>query len=99
MLPVAAHALLQSIDILARGAANFSRRCVQGLEATPASGAQVGNGLMTVTALVPLVGYEAAAAVAKEAAASGGTVAEAAARLTGLSAAALAAALDPVSMV
>jgi fumarate hydratase class II len=54
---------------------------------------------MVATALAPVIGYDAAAAIAKEAAASGETVREVALRRTDLGAERLQAILDPRLMV
>jgi fumarate hydratase class II len=77
MLPVAAYALLQSIDLLANSCTNFSRQCVKGLVATSRGPEMVNKGLMTCTNLVPYIGYDASAKIAKKASATGRTIAEA----------------------
>jgi fumarate hydratase class II len=77
MMPLIAHALLQSIEILARVTAAFDRNCVAGIEANEERMRElVERSLAMVTALVPKIGYDAAAALAKEAMASGRTVRE-----------------------
>ena len=98
MMPVAAHNLLESIELLAAGAANFSERCVKGLRATERGPQTVARGLATATALAPVIGYDAAAAIAKEAAASGRTVREVARAKTDLSEEDLDRILDPAKM-
>jgi fumarate hydratase class II len=99
MLPVAAYALLQSIDLMSSGCRNFARQCIKGLVATSKGPDMVNQGLMTVTNLVPHIGYDAAAKIAKKASASGRTVAQVALEETSLSAAELATILDPLTMV
>ncbi len=99
MMPVIARNLLESIELLAAGARNFSRQCVEGLAATPNGPAAVARGLAICTALAPEIGYDAAALIAKVAFQTGRTVSEVAAERTGLSAADLERLLDPVSMV
>ena len=99
MQPLAAHCLLQSIELLANGSANMARRCIAGVVATQAGPRLLDRGLMSCTALVPLIGYDAAAGVAAEAAASGRTVREVALERTGLGEARLAEVLDPVRLV
>ncbi len=74
MMPVAAYNLLQSISLLAASANNFAEQCVKGIEATDVGPAMVEQGLMLGTALAPSIGYDAAAAIAKEAAATGQTI-------------------------
>jgi len=98
MMPVAAHNLLESIDLLAAAAANFSEQCVKGLSATERGPQMVERGLAIATALAPVVGYDAAAAIAKEAAASGRTIREVAAEKTELTPEELERILDPAAM-
>ena len=98
MMPVAAHNLLESIDLLAASADNFADQCVKGLKATETGPQMVERGLMLGTALAPAIGYDAAAAIAKEAAASGGTIREMALERTELSGEELDVLLDPVKM-
>ena len=76
MMPVAAYNLLQSISLLAASANNFAEQCVKGIEATDVGPAMVEKGLMLGTALAPAIGYDAAAAIAKEAASTGQTIRE-----------------------
>ena len=85
MFPVAAHNLLESIALLAASARNFADQCVKGVIATDRGPDMVERGLMLGTALSPAIGYDAAAAVAKEAVASGRTIREVARETTGLS--------------
>jgi fumarate hydratase class II len=98
MLPFAAHNFVQSIEILAAATRNFSERCVHGLKATEHGPEMVERGLATCTGLVPLIGYDASAAIAKQAAKSGRTVREVARETTSLTAEQLEAALDPFKM-
>jgi aspartate ammonia-lyase len=66
--PLAAHSLLESLDLLARGCDILRRHCVAGIRADEARcRAQVENGTAAATALLPLVGYERAGALAEEA--------------------------------
>ena len=98
MMPVAAHNLLESLDLLASSADNFSNQCIKGLKATETGPQMVERGLMLGTALAPAIGYDKAAQIAKEAAASGSTIRETALERTELSAEDLDALLDPVKM-
>ena len=60
-MPLIAHSLLESLDLLARACAILRRHCVEGLEADEARcRAQVENGTAAATALLPLLGYERA---------------------------------------
>ena len=98
MLPFAAHNLVQSIEILGAAARNFAERCVRGIAATDAGPRLVERGLAICTGLVPLLGYDAAAAIAKQAAKTGRTVREIARETTSLTTEQLDAALDPFKM-
>jgi fumarate hydratase class II len=98
MMPVMAHNLLTSISLLAAVSRNFARQCVQGLEATATGPEMVERGLMLATALAPVVGYDAAAEIAKEAARTGKTVREVAMARGVLPAEKLNEILDPAPM-
>ncbi len=98
MLPLAGYHLLQSIELLASSSRNFAQRCVAGIEATARGSELVEQGLAIVTGLVPQIGYDAAAAIAKVAAATGKTVREVATEKTELTPEQLDAALDPFKM-
>ena len=76
MLPVTAVALLESVTLLGAAAANFSERCIEGLTATARGPQLVEQGLMLATALAPVIGYDEAATLAKEALKSGRTIRE-----------------------
>jgi fumarate hydratase class II len=96
MMPIMAYDLLESIALLAAASRNFDQKCVRGLEANrERAGAFVEQSLAMCTALAPEIGYESAAAIAKEAFASGKTVREVAAAKGGLSEAQLQVLLDP----
>jgi fumarate hydratase class II len=97
MLPVTAAALLESITLLAAAARNFADRCVAGIVATDRGPALVEQGLMLATALAPEIGYDAAAALAKEAFKTGRTIRELATE-RGIAAGRLDELLDPASM-
>ena len=98
MMPVAAHNLVQSVEILGNATQGFAERCVRGTLATERGPQMVEQGLAICTGLVPYVGYDKAAAVAKEAAKTGRTVREVAAATTGLTREQLDAALDAIKM-
>jgi fumarate hydratase, class II len=98
MMPVAAHNLLTSIELLAASAANFSEQCVKGLQATDRGPEMVERGLMLATGLVPAVGYDAAAEIAKTAARTGRTIREVAREKTKLVEEELDGLLNPVRM-
>jgi len=98
MMPLAGHGLVQSIEILGAAARNFAVQCVRGLEATERGPDLVERGLAIVTRLVPRIGYDLAAEIAKEAAKTGRTVREVAAVRSGLSPKELDEILDPFKM-
>jgi fumarate hydratase, class II len=85
MLPVIAHNLLQSIELLASTADNFTDQLVAGLKATDRGPALVEQGLMLATALAPEIGYDKAADLSKEAYKTGKTIREVAREKTDLS--------------
>jgi fumarate hydratase, class II len=96
MMPVMAHNLLSSIDLLARGAQVFSERCVRGLEADrERCERNLEQSLALCTPLAPVIGYDKAAAIAKKAHATGRTVREVASELSGLPGDQLEKLLDP----
>jgi aspartate ammonia-lyase len=60
-MPVIAHCLLENLDLLARADQMLCEQCVNGIEADEARcRATVENSTATVTALVPVLGYERA---------------------------------------
>ena len=77
--PLIAHNMLQSIRLLADGMASFDRHCVQGIRANRERlGELMERSLMLVTALVPHIGYDKAAEIAKRASHDGTTLKQAA---------------------
>jgi len=98
MMPVAAHNLLESIDLLSNAAVNFARKCVNGLEATGKGPEMVMQGLAVGTALAPIIGYDAAAGIAHEASMSGESIRQVALRMTDLTEEQLDEILEPLSM-
>jgi fumarate hydratase class II len=68
MMPLMAYDLLFNIEALANASELLASRCVAGIEADPERCARLLEGsLVLVTALVPALGYDVAASVAKEA--------------------------------
>ena len=98
MMPVAAYNLLQSIELLASATNNLADQCISGLKATSRGPEMVERGLAIVTSLVPRIGYDASAAIAKEAQSTGKTVRDVASARTDLSEQELDEILDPASM-
>ncbi len=77
--PVMAHAVLESVRLLADASRSFTEHCVEGLDADrDRIAANLDADLMLVTALAPHVGYDTAAAIAKQAHRDGSTLREAA---------------------
>jgi fumarate hydratase, class II len=77
MMPVIAQNLLDSIDLLASASRLLADRCVSGITTDPARLRRLAESSPAiVTALNPLIGYEAAAAVAHDALQSGKTIRE-----------------------
>jgi len=68
MMPLIAYNLLQSIRLLASAVANFSERCLKGLEADPLRCEEmIEKSLALATTLTPEIGYDKAARIAKKA--------------------------------
>jgi fumarate hydratase class II len=96
MLPVAAHNLLEAIELLAKAARVFARRCIHGMEAdVEKCAANVEKSLAMCTVLAPVIGYDQAAKIAKIAYETGRTVREVAQEISGLDRERLDALLDP----
>ena len=77
MLPVIAHNLLQSIKLIGASARMFTEKCIEGISANEARcKASIEKSLAMCTTLAPVIGYEQAATIAKEAYATGKTVRE-----------------------
>ena len=74
-IPMVAHNLLQSIRLLTTGVEVFTERCIKGITANrEVCAANIEKSLAMVTGLVPHIGYEKAAAIAKIAYKTGRTV-------------------------
>jgi fumarate hydratase class II len=77
MMPVMAHNVLESIGLLAASVMNLTDRCIIGIRANvERCNELIEQSLAMVTALVPEIGYDAAAAIAKESYRTGKTVRE-----------------------
>ena len=99
-IPLIAYALHESIQVLAAGARQFADGCVVGLEVDEARCRElVDRSLMLVTALTPHIGYDAAAAVAKEALVTGKTLRDVVLAKDLMQVKALDTALDPTRML
>jgi fumarate hydratase, class II len=85
--PLIALDVLDSITLLADAMASFARHCVQGIVADTARTQELlERSLMLVTALVPHIGYDRAAAIAKHAHRQGIALRDAALAVGGVSA-------------
>jgi fumarate hydratase class II len=99
MMPMMAHNLLESVRLLTSAANVFADRCVAGIEANQERcGELVEQSLAMCTSLAPLIGYDNAAAIAKEAFKTGKTVREVALEKGVLGEDELAKALDAMGM-
>jgi fumarate hydratase class II len=99
MMPVMALRLLEEITFSASVVKAFTEKCVVGIEANKERCEEmIEKSLAMVTALVPVIGYDAAAKIAKEAFTTGKTVREVALAHKVLPPEKLAKVLDPWRM-
>ena len=95
MMPVLAHNLIESAELIGSVADAFREKCVVGIKANEARAAMLlDQNISIVTALAPKVGYDKSAEIAKKAFATGSGVREVALEVTGLPAAELDRLLD-----
>lgn len=100
MMPLMAHNVLQSIQILSNGSRVFALRCVAGIEAdSEKCQAMLEQSLALATALVPGIGYDKAAEVAKRAFETNRTVREVAQELIAADRTTLDQLLDPANQI
>ena len=98
-MPVMIDAVLESIRLLANSAGVFVDKLLEGLEVNEERcRALIDESLMTVTSLAPKIGYEEAAALAKEAFRTGKTIRQQCLDKKVLSAEELETLLDPDAM-
>ena len=77
MLPVMAHSLLETIELLTSGTAVFDQKLISELEAnTEKLEENIQKNSILVTALVPVLGYDKSAEIAKEAISQNKTIKE-----------------------
>jgi fumarate hydratase class II len=99
MMPVMAHNILESIRLLSASSVNMADRCISGIEVNKERCDElVEKSLALCTALAPEIGYDAAAAIAKESYKTGRTVREIAMAKKILPAKRLKEILDPLRM-
>ncbi len=98
-MPLMASVLLESAELMARCVDIFTKRCVEGLKANREKcESSVEQSLSMVTSLNPHIGYEKAAALAKEAFKTGKTIRELCIEQNVLPPETLEEALDPMKM-
>ncbi|MEE9394823.1 MAG: class II fumarate hydratase [Planctomycetota bacterium] len=98
--PMMIHNLLESIGLLADGSESFNDRCLSGIEPRlDVIEDKLARSLMLVTALNPVIGYDQAAKVAKEAYHSDRTLKEVVLEMKLLSAEEFDKAVDPGQML
>ena len=99
MLPVIAYNLLESVALLARACSVLADKAIAGFSVNEAHVAElVGRNPILVTALNPVIGYEAGAKIAKRAYAEGRRVKDVATEMTRLTPEELNRLLDPRKM-
>jgi fumarate hydratase, class II len=99
MMPIMAHALLQSIALLGRASDVLAEKCVAGITANEERCRELLEGnLSLATALAPKIGYDLAASIAKQAFKEGKTARNAARESSGLDEAELDELLDARAM-
>ncbi|MAW59730.1 MAG: hypothetical protein CMJ94_02720 [Planctomycetes bacterium] len=98
MLPLVGCNVLESCRLLSAACLSLNERCLAGARPTDSSAARVAQNPILVTALVPKIGYEAAAALAKEAARTGRSLRELAAEHTELQPDEIDTLLDPARL-
>ncbi len=95
MMPVLAHNLLESAELIGAVCDAFREKCVEGIEANEDRAAELlSKNIIIITALAPKVGYDTAAEIAKKAFATGRGVKEVALEMEVLPADELERALD-----
>jgi len=98
-LPLIANNLLESVGLLSAVSRLLADRVIAGLEVRrDVVGAALERNPILVTALNPVIGYEKAAAIAKQAYREGRPVLEVAVEATGMAEAKLRALLDPLAL-
>jgi aspartate ammonia-lyase len=99
MMPVIAHNLLQSMEILTSALTALTERCVRGITADEQRARHYfESSVGMATVLNPLIGYEAAAKVAQESARTGETIIDVVRRKKLLSDEQIASLFDPATL-
>ncbi len=90
MMPVLAHNLIESAELIGSVCDAFREKCIVGIEANEERAAMLlDQNISIVTALAPKIGYDKSAEIAKKAFSTGKGVRQVALEVTGLSAAEL----------
>jgi fumarate hydratase class II len=98
MMPLIAYDLIDSIELISNAASNFQDKCIRGLTADRERAAWFAErSLANVTSLVPHIGYDRAASIAKEAHRSGRALMDVAREMSGLDPVLLSELLSPAS--
>ena len=99
MLPLIAYNVLQSLELLSIGARNLADHALSNFTVNENRlNAVLGRNPMLITALNPIIGYDAAAAIVKKATAEARPIVDVAAEMTSLSTEKLRALLDPMTL-
>jgi len=99
MMPVLAHNLLESAELIGAVCDAFREKCIEGIEANEDRAAELlSKNIIIITALAPKIGYDKAAEIAKKAFATGQGVKEVALEMDVMPAEDLDRALDLYSM-
>ena len=99
MMPMMVHNFLESCELLHTSCLNFLDRCIEGVVANKERcNEMIEKSLAMCTSLAPLIGYDAAAAIAKESYQTGRSVREIAEEKNILSGEELSRVLDPRRM-
>lgn len=100
MEPIIVHCLFESIEMLKNGMSTLNHRCIQGITANEeVCRNMVYNSIGLVTALNPIIGYEASTLLAKQALETGKRVYDLVLENNILSKEVLDEALDPINML
>ncbi|MEZ4704074.1 MAG: class II fumarate hydratase [Bdellovibrionota bacterium] len=99
MMPMMVHNVLESIALLSTGVKNFHQKCIKGIRVNEKRCEEmIEKSLAMVTSLAPIIGYDKAAAIAKQSHETGKTVREIVTEQQELSEKEIAKVLDPTSM-
>ncbi len=99
MMPVLAHSILESLNLLTNVVTVFREKCIAGIQANVERCSElVEYSMAMVTSLAPIIGYDKAAEIAKQSAKTKRTVREICREMQLMPEAELEKALDPYEM-